>query len=537
MGELKVAATRLSEIANGEMKEVKVGETAVLLARVDDKCYAVGAHCTHYGAPLAEGALVGDRIICPWHHACFNARNGNLEEPPALDSLMNYDVRTEGDEIFVDVTDPTVDRRTPEMAEPNPEKDSRVFVIIGGGAAGYMAAQTLREDGFKGRIRMITRESQTPYDRPNLSKDYLHGHAEPEWIPLRGDDFYEQHGIEMLFEKIVVNVDVERKIVEFSDGEDCSYDNLLVATGGVPRRLELPGADLRNIFALRSFDSADEIISSASGAKRAVVIGAGFIGMEAASSLRQLGLDVTVIAPDKVPFEKILGGEIGKVFQREHEKNGVRFMLGESVTGFDGEEVINRVLLSSGQSVDADLVIVGIGVKPETDILGGLTLHKDGGVIADEFLKIADSVYAAGDIAHVPDARAGEHVRIEHWRTAQQQGRIAAHNMAGKPTRYDSVPFFWTTQFDITLNYVGHARSWDEIVVKGDTAAHDFLAYYVKDGKVIAAAGMNHDRDLALIEELMRLNQMPTLAVLNAGASVPLEAPAVTGNSLAQAVP
>ena len=512
MGELEVAAARLSEIANGEMKEIKIGETPVLLARVDDKCYAIGAHCTHYGAPLAEGALVGDRIICPWHHACFNARNGNLEEPPALDSLANYGVRIEGDEIFVDVADPSVDRRTPEMAQPDRVEDPRDFVIIGGGAAGYMAAQTLREDGFRGRIRIITRESQTPYDRPNLSKDYLHGHAEPEWIPLRGDDFYEQHGIEMLLQKDVVNVDVERKVIEFSDGDDCSYDSLLVATGGVPRSLDLPGADMRNIFALRSFDSADEIISSAAGAKRAVVIGAGFIGMEAASSLRQLGLDVTVIAPDKVPFEKILGAEIGKVFQIEHEKNGVRFVLGESVKGFDGDEVVSRVLLGSGESVDADLVIVGIGVKPATDILKGLVLHKDGGVVADEYLKIADAVYAAGDIAHVPDARTGEYVRIEHWRTALQQGRIAAHNMAGKSSRYDSVPFFWTTQFDITLNYVGHASSWDDVVIKGDTGAHDFIAYYTKDGKVLAAAGMNRDRELAIIEEQMRMGRMPGIA-------------------------
>jgi NADPH-dependent 2,4-dienoyl-CoA reductase/sulfur reductase-like enzyme/nitrite reductase/ring-hydroxylating ferredoxin subunit len=517
MGTPEVAAARLSEIANGEMKEVTVGETPVLLARVNDKCYAVGAHCTHYGAPLVEGALIGDRIICPWHHACFNAKNGNLEEPPALDSLANYNVRTEGDEIFVDVTDPSMDRRTPEMPEPNSEKDSRVFVIIGGGAAGYMAAQTLREDGFEGRIRMITRESQAPYDRPNLSKDYLHGHAEPEWIPLRPNEFYEQHGIEILFEKEVTGVDSDRKVVLLADGENFAYDRLLVATGGIPRRLDVPGADLKNIFVLRSFDNADEIIASASGAKHAVVVGAGFIGMEAAFSLRKLGMEVTVVSPEKVPFEKILGAEIGKVFQREHENHGVRFVLGETVTGFTGKGTVAGVLFGSGQRAEADLVIVGIGVKPATDVLTGLALHNDGGVIGDESLRVADSIYAAGDIVHLPDARTGEYVRIEHWRTAQQQGRIAAHNMAGKPTRYNAVPFFWTTQFGITLNYVGHAHSWDEVVIEGDTKEHDFLAYYVKGSKILAAAGMSRDHELAIVEELMRLDKMPSVDQLKAG--------------------
>lgn len=536
MGEPESAAARLSDIANGEMKEIKVGETPVLLARVDDRCYALAAHCTHYGAPLAEGALVGDRIICPWHHACFNARNGNLEEPPALDSLANYPVRIEGDEIFVDIADLSVDRRTPEMAEAKPEDDSRVFVIIGGGAAGYMAAQTLREDGYRGRIQMITREPHAPYDRPNLSKDYLHGHAEPEWIPLRGEEFYKQHGIEMLFEKEVARVDIKQKLVKFIDGETRGYSKLLVATGGNPRGLNVPGADLRNIFVLRSFDNADEIISAAAAAKRAAVIGAGFIGMEAAFSLRELGLDVTVIAPDKVPFEKILGAEIGQLFLREHEEHGVHFMLGESVTGFEGDELVGRVLLASGRSVDADLVIVGMGVRPATEILDGLALHSDGGVITDEYLRIAESLYAAGDIAHVPDARTGEYIRIEHWRTALQQGRIAAHNMAGKWTRYDAVPFFWTTQFGITLNYVGHAVEWDDIVIKGDTAAHDFLAYFVKNGKVVAAAGMNRDRELAEIEELIRLDKMPALAELGDQAVKPQKASAATVDSVAQAM-
>ena len=362
MAEREVAIASLSEIRAGEMKEVAVGETKVLLARVGDKCYAVGAHCTHYGAPLVDGALVGERIVCPWHHACFDVTTGDMQEPPAVDSLPSYAIRTDGDKILIELSEHPADRRIPEMAKPNPASNDRVFVIIGGGGSGYMAAQTLREDGFEGRIIMVTHEKRLPYDRPNLSKDYLQGHAESEWMPLRSDDFFSEHGIEVLLEKEVVKVDPASKTVNFKDGSELNYDGLLVATGGIPRKLDLPGSGLKNIFILRSFDSADAIIAAAEEAKRAVVIGAGFIGMEAAASLTERGLEVTVVAPDKVPFEKILGLEIGKLFQQVHEEHGVKFRLGEQTKGFEGDDAVTAVVLESGERLDADLVIVGIGV-------------------------------------------------------------------------------------------------------------------------------------------------------------------------------
>ena len=506
----KTAAAKLSEISNGEMKEIAVGKTNVLLARVDDRCYAVAANCTHYGAPLAEGALNGDRIVCPWHHACFNARTGDMEEPPALDSLQNYKVEIVGDDIFVDVPDEAPDRRLPTMVEPAIEKDRRVFIILGGGAAGYAAAQTLREDGFQGRIVMITREDRSPYDRPNLSKDYLQGAAQPEWMPLRDDEFFTENGIEVLRNKEVGKVNAVERSIAFNDGENMEYDSLLLATGGIPRKLDLPNSGLKNIFLLRSFDNADSIIASAEGAKKAVVIGASFIGMETAASLAKRGVDVTVIAPDKVPFEKVLGLDIGNLFRQVHEKNGVKFRLGEHVNGFEGGEAVRSVILGSGESISADLVIVGVGVRPATAFLDGIELHDDGGVVADKHLQVIDGVYAAGDIVHYPDARTGEMLRIEHWRTALQQGRAAAHNMAGKSTVFSGVPFFWTTQFDATLNYVGHTAGWDEIIYQGELSEQEFLAFYVKDHRVLAAAGMNRDRELAYIEELIRLNRMPT---------------------------
>ena len=514
MTQKEVTVARSGELKDGEMKQVSVDETEILLARAGGKYYAVGAHCTHYGAPLVEGVLSNDRIICPWHHACFNATTGDLEEPPALDALPCYGVRVEGESVIVSLPDEIADRRTPAMAKRNSSADARLFVILGGGAAGNIAAQTLREDGFQGRVLMITREDRTPYDRPNLSKDYLQGHAEPEWMPLRGDEFYAEHDIELSRGKEVARVETAKKTITFKDGDTLTYDSLLVATGGTPRRLDVSGSDLRNIFVLRSFGDADAIIEAEQQASHAVVVGASFIGMEAAASLRERKLSVTVVAPGEAPFEKTLGPEIGRMLQQVHESQGVQFKLGASVTRFEGDGAVKRVVLDSGERIEADLVVVGVGVRPATDFLEGVRLHRDGAVVVDKYLRAADGVYAAGDIAYFPSALTNERQRIEHWRTAQQQGRVAAHNMAGREIEFDGVPFFWTRQFDAGLLYVGHAASWDEIIYQGEVSAQDFLAFYVKDNCVRAVAGMNRDRDMAALEELMRLGRMPTPAQL-----------------------
>lgn len=509
MSDQNAARLSLSEINAGELKEIQVGETPVLLARVGDECFALGAYCTHYGAPLADGALIGDKIICPWHHACFNARNGNMIEPPAIDSLPQYPLRIENGVIHIDLDGVEGDRRIPDMIKEDPA-DTRKFVIIGGGGAGYMAAQTLREEGFAGKIVMITREDRLPYDRPNLSKDYLFGQAEPEWMPLRSEEFFAEHDIDRIVGKTVTGVDIAGKKVSFDDGSDMAFDRLLVATGGAPRKLKLPGADLGHIHTLRSFGSADDIIASIDGAKKAAVIGASFIAMEAAAALKKRGLDVTVIAPDKVPFERTLGLEIGAVFQKIHEDNGVKFRLGNGVAGFEGDPNVSSVILASGEKVEADVVITGIGVVPETSFLSGVELHPDHGVFVDENMRIADDVYAAGDIVHFRDQRTGQTMRIEHWRTALQQGRVAARNMAGKAAKYHAVPFFWTTEFDSTLNYLGRAAGWDEIIFKGKPETQEFLAFFVKDGLVTAVASMNRDKELAYLEGLFLSDKVPT---------------------------
>ena len=497
------------DLRDGEMKEVSIGETRILLARTGERFYAVSATCPHYGAPLAEGVLCGTRIVCPWHHAAFNIINGDLEEPPALDALVSYAVRVEGEHILVSVPEKTPDRRTPPMATCDPAKDSRQFVIIGAGAAGYAAAQTLREEGFRGNLVMITREHCTPYDRPNLSKDYLHGHAEPEWIPLRPEEFFSEHGIKLVLNREVTRVDARAKTITFEGGDTMEYDALLVATGCMPVRLNITGSDLKNVCMLRSFADADSIIETARRSRRAVVVGSSFIGMEAAYSLRERGLEVIVVAPSQEPFETTLGAEVGAVFRRLHESHGVRFQLGSIVYRFEGSHNVEAVTLDNGERIETDMVVVGAGVRPVTHFIEGVELDDAGGIVVDSRLCAADGIYAAGDIASFKDPRTGERVRIEHWRTAQQQGRAAARNMLGHDVAFEGVPFFWTRQFDAALLYVGHATSWDEIVYHGEVSSRNFLAFYLKEARVVAVAGMSRDREMAAAEELMRLGRMP----------------------------
>ena len=516
MGFNDVHLANTSDLKSGEMKELAAGDTRILLARVDDQFYAVSATCPHYGGSLVEGALCGTHVVCPLHHAVFNVVNGNLEEPPALDALVSYEVRVEGERVMVRVPEEAADRRAVSMVKRD-VADARQFVIIGAGAAGYAAAQTLREEGFRGRIVMITREDRAPYDRPNLSKDYLHGHAEPEWMPLRAEEFFTEHDIELLFNREVTRVDARAKTIVFEGGDKMDYDALLVATGGAPVRLNIPGSDLKDVCVLRSFADADSIIEIASRSRRVVVVGASFIGMEAAYSLRERGLDVTVVAPSAEPFETTLGNEIGAVFRHEHEKHGVRFKLGSIVYRFEGIHDVEAVTLDNGESIETDMVVVGAGVRPATNFLEGVELDKSGGVVVDSRLRAADGLYAAGDIVNFADSRTGQRMRIEHWRTAQQQGRTAARNMLGHDVAFAAVPFFWTQQFDITLRYVGHATSWDEIIYQGDLAAHDFLAFYIKNERVTAVAGMNRDRELAAVEVLMSLDRMPTREQLKFG--------------------
>jgi len=509
---------RIGDLGEGEMREAKVGDTDVLLANVDGDYFAVAAACTHMGARLADGILRKRRLICPWHHACFDIATGDVQEPPALDALPSYPVTLRGEDVVVTVPDDAPDRQQMPMVGQD-STDARTFAILGGGAAGHAAAEALRQHGFGGRIVLISADPHLPYDRTIMSKDYLNGDGDRSWVPLRPDDFYAQHGIETMVHREVERVEAQDRAIHFVDGEILRYDALLMATGGTPRPLGLPGANLPGVFTLRSYDDADAIIASTGGAKAAVVIGASFIGMEGASALTKRGLKVSVVAPDAVPFESILGGRVGRMLQGVHEEQGVTFHLGKKVARIEGDERVEAVVLESGERIPADLVIVGLGVSPATAILRGIELQEDGSLKVDRRMcaSAADALYAAGDIATFPLFPTWEHTRVEHWRTAQQHGRTAALAMLGEGYGYTGVPMFWSLQFAQSIRYVGHTEAFDEIIYSGEPESRTFLAFYIKGGYAVAVAGSNRDRELAVVEEMMRLQWMPSVAALRTG--------------------
>jgi len=501
---------KADSVKEGQMKAFEIDEdNKILIANIKGKYHAMGASCPHYGAPLEDGIISDNRVVCPWHHSSFDIKTGGLLEPPAYDNIPVYPVNIENDNIVVMLPDKIESSCTPEMVAPDTRKDDRSFVIIGAGAAANAAAQTLRESGFRGRIKMITREKKIPYDRPELSKEFMAGKGKEEWLPLRSKEFYEKHGIDLIFDTKVTKVDTKQNEINLGNGDKLKFDRILLATGGRPRMLDVPGKDLKNIFTLRSRADAETIVAKTENAKKAVVVGANFIGMETANGLAERDLDVTVVAPEKIPMQKVFGNDVGRVFQKAHEDKGTKFMMGRTVEKFEGDDNVTTVVLDNGEKLDADLVIIGIGVVPSTDNIDGIGYQPDGSIEVDEHMHLKDNIFAAGDIARFKDWRTGEWTRIEHWRTAEQQGRIAAKNMAEQKTAFDSVPFFWTNQAGLNFQYVGHAEDWDDIIIDGDLDKQDFVAYYIKGNKILAAAGNGRGKEMAAIEELMRKDELP----------------------------
>jgi NADPH-dependent 2,4-dienoyl-CoA reductase/sulfur reductase-like enzyme/nitrite reductase/ring-hydroxylating ferredoxin subunit len=491
-------------LQDGEMKRIELEGKPIVLARVQGQYYAFGGKCSHYGAPLQDGVLHEHTVMCPWHHACFDIRSGARLEPPALNDIARYPVQIIDGEVVV--TFPN-DNITSPQGEADP-KNSQTFVIVGGGAAGGAAAEQLRRLGFTGKIIIVSSSTVVPVDRPNLSKDYLDGHAQAEWIPLRGEDWYAGRDIELRLNTHVSWIEPKEHLIYLNDSSTIRYTKLLLATGGVARELKnVEGADLKNIFTLRSLSDADAILQGLESGKRVVVVGASFIGMEVASSLASgRGASVTIVAPEKTPFASIMGDEIGRMYQQVHEEHGVTFCLEDGVTAFKGEGgAVKSVQLKSGRTLDADVVVVGIGVVPATEFLhkSKFTLdEKDHSVLVNSRLQTSDpDIFAAGDIARWSDDYQGT-TRIEHWRVAQQQGIVAAHNMLGDTKDIsERVPFFWTSQWHLTLNYIGHATSWDEIVYWGGTPAEKkFIAFYFDKGELKAAAGCDYDQELVAVE-------------------------------------
>jgi len=492
------AGVELRNIADGAIVAGRVDTEGAILVRRGEEFFAVGAECTHYHGALAAGLAVGDTVRCPLHHACFDLRSGAALRAPALDPIACWRVERVGGKVFVR-------ERKPEpkaSARPTGGAVPASVTIIGGGAAGLAAADRLRREGYPGGITMISADASPPYDRPNLSKDFLMGTAPAEWMPLRGADDYSARKIELLLNSRVRSLDLKQRNVQLESGRKVEFDALLLATGAEPVRLDIPTTGGARLLYLRSFADSQIIVAAAESAKRAVVLGASFIGLEVAASLRHRGIDVHVVGLEHTLFERVLGAKLGMLVREVHESHGVTFHLGTSIAKVDG----GRVTLKDGSSIEADFVVVGVGVRPAIALAEQAGLAIDRGVRVNEYLETsATGIFAAGDIARWPDPHTGERIRVEHWVVAERQGQVAALNILGIRQVFDAVPFFWSQHYDMTINYVGHAESWDAIDIDGSLNSHDCAVTYRRDGRIMAVASIS--RDLQSLEAERDLEQ------------------------------
>jgi len=496
-----VVGVDAAQLADGQTLLGHVGEEPVLLVRRGEAYFAVSATCTHYGGPLAEGLLVGDTIRCPWHHACFSLSTGRALRAPALQDLVRYRVERHGDRIRIDGT---LDAAGP-AATPHATRHPASVLIVGGGAAGNAAAEALRKVGYRGTVTLLSADANLPCDRPNLSKNYLAGTAEASWIPLRSEAFYREQGIDLQLNTRVTTLDAATRSVTTADGHRHAAGVILLATGATPRRLAIPGAELPHVRYLRTQADAEALVERVQTAKRAVVIGASFIGLEAAASLRARGLEVHVVGPEAVPMERVLGTELGTYIRKVHEGQGVQFHLGTKPESID----VAGVTLGTGEVLPAELVVIGVGVQPALELAEQAGLDLERGVVVDAYLQTsAPGIFAAGDIARWPDPLSGQAIRVEHWVVAERMGQTAARNLLGWRERFTAVPFFWTQQYDLVLGYVGHAEGFDEVAIDGSLEARDCTITYRRGGRKLAVVVIGRDR-IGLMEELAfeRLNE------------------------------
>lgn len=471
----------------------------VVVVHSSDGPRAVGGRCTHYGGPLGGGICVAGEIRCPWHHASFDLATGEAVGAPALNPIPIYDTTVRDGLIFV--TGP----RKAATAAPTPPLVPESVVIIGSGAAGAAAAEALRRYGYTGSISLVGQEA--PVDRPNVSKDYLAGTAPEEWMPLRTPEYYPDAGIDFITGQRVTSIDPARRIVHLADGRNLSYDALLLAPGAEPRRLPVPGADLAHVHYLRTLDDSKAIIAALGPTTRAVVVGAGFIGLEVAASLRHRDVNVTVVAPEEIPLAHLIGETLGRFVADLHREHGVAFRLGTGVDRINQREVG----LDDSTSVPADLVVVGIGVTPRTELAEAAGLSVDNGIVVDDRLRTSDPhIWAAGDVASYPGPD-GNPVRIEHWVLAERQGQTAARNILGHDLAFTEPPFFWSQHYDVPINVTGHLAGWDEEIVDGDPDQRNVLVAYRKAGVIQAMASIYRDRDSLRAEHALAVGDQDAL--------------------------
>ncbi|MES2294401.1 MAG: FAD-dependent oxidoreductase [Pseudomonadota bacterium] len=504
----------LSTIPDGTMLLGHAQGEPVLLARRGDIVFAIGAICTHYGAPLEQGLLEGETVRCPWHHACFSLRTGEALRAPALDPVSHWRVERRHGKEAANVSRRPTPMETPVGAAYVQEKSGDAIyvreklkgisrqslplaagipglvVIVGGGAAGNAAAEMLRRKEYSGRITMLSADESVPCDRPNLSKGYLSGAATDESNLLRSSKFYKDHKIDLHLGARVAAINTASRYVQLEDGGRHVYDALLLATGAEPVRLDVPGATLPHVHYLRTLTDGRSLVAKALVSKRAVVIGASFIGLEVAASLRARNIEVDVVGTGTVLMEKVLGPEVGKFLRKLHEDHGVKFHLGTTAATIDNQSV----MLKNGERLQADLVVVGIGVRPALALAERAGLAIDRGVAVNEYLETSiQGIFAAGDIARWPDRLTGERIRVEHWVVAERQGQTAANNILGLREPFDHVPFFWTEQYDFGLGYVGHAERWDKAKIVGSLERRDCTITYRLKGQKLAKAVVHRD--------------------------------------------
>lgn len=463
-----------------------VGDDEVILARSGSEWFAVGARCTHYKGRLDRGLIVGDTVRCPLHHACFSLRTGEALRAPAFDPISRWRVEIDGDRAFV--REKLTGTPAPAAAVSVPTS----ILIIGGGAAGSAAADMIRRHAYEGPVTIVSADADLPVDRPNLSKEYLAGKAQDDWLPIWSKEQYAERNIELVLGRRATTLDPKTRTVGFDDGTRKSYGALLIATGADPVHLPVPGAEPSQVSHLRSWADGRAIVAKTAGARRALVVGASFIGLEVSASLRARGIEVDVVAPDHLPLERVMGTDIGQFVQSVHESNGVCFHLGQTVASVKGR----AVTLSGGDTLDADFIVVGVGVRPALSLAESAGLAIDQGIVVNEYLETtAPGVFAAGDNARWPDPHTGHNIRVEHWVVAQRQGQTAARNMLGGREPFDAVPFFWSRHFDVSISYVGHAEKWDAVVIDGSIAEKDCRVSYLLAGKTLAVATIGRGRE------------------------------------------
>jgi apoptosis-inducing factor 3 len=489
----------IDAIPDGGLLGGRVGDETVLIARRGDEIFAIGATCSHYGGPLAEGLVVGETAHCPWHHARFCLRTGEAIGAPAFNPMSCWRTEQRDGKVFVREKIEAPPRSSAAAATKADGKSERI-VIVGGGAAGFAAAEMLRREGFARALTMLSADTDAPYDRPNCSKDYLAGSAPEDWMPLRPPEFYRDQAIDLRLGAEVTGIDAKNRNVTLARGETIPFDKLLLATGAEPVRLDIPGAQEPHVHTLRSLADSRAIIAAAKTARRAVVIGASFIGLEAAAALRARQIEVHVAAPERRPLERVLGPQYGDFIRALHEEHGVIFHLEDSVVAIARQDVH----LKSGAVLPADLVVVGVGVRPRLQLAERAGLAMDHGVLVNEYLETSVSgIFAAGDIARWPDPHTGERIRVEHWVVAERQGQAAARNMLGRKQPFAQVPFFWSQHYDVPINYAGHAEKWDDLAVEGDIKSRDCLVRYRRGGKLLAVASIYRDLDNLKAEAAM----------------------------------